>query len=81
MQESQNWIYKKSELVDNPVTPTATSIEDVYKLVDPLVDDYPIIDISLKMLVPINVINNRREQNSQNKYWQATYSKTNTVAH
>lgn len=56
MQESQNWIFKRSELVDNPPSTVSNSTEDIC-LIDPLAIDYPIIDTSLKMLVPANVIN------------------------
>ena len=56
MQESQNWIFKRSELIDNPPPTASNSTEDIF-LIDPLAIDYPIIDTSLKMLVPVNVIN------------------------
>jgi hypothetical protein len=79
MQEYTNWTYMKFELIDNPGIPATTSIEDVSKLVDPRVDDCSPKGISLRVLVPINVIKNRREQNSQDKYWQATYNKMNMV--
>ena len=41
---------------DNPPPTASNSIEDIC-LIDPLAVDYPIIDTSLKMLVPANVIN------------------------
>jgi hypothetical protein len=47
---------KDPELIDNPPPTASNSTEDIC-LIDPLAVDYPIIDTSLKMLVPANVIN------------------------